>query len=298
VAAAQRKRAGYAMVAAAACGWGTWPVILRRAPMAAALQSAILLTVLTLASAIPVYLLGDRVRGVRANWRQWLAVGWLGIADSLNVVLFFEAYQRTSVAIAVLTHYLAPIFVALFAPMVLGEKLRARTIAAVAIAFAGLVLLLGPWRTELSFMDVTGAAFGAGSAVFYASNVLVNKKLAPVFSASEMMFFHGFVAVPFLWLLVPKGAWAATSTTALVVVTLGALGPGALGGLTFVWGLRRIDASHASILALLEPLIAVVLSVLTLGQRITAISVVGGVLILIGAVFVVFTGQSKQAEME
>lgn len=283
------------MVAAAACGWGTWPVILRRAPMPSALQSAILLTVLSLASAIPVYVFGDRVRGVRASLGQWLLVGWLGIADSMNVVLFFEAYQRTSVAIAVLTHYLTPIFVALFAPMVLGDRLRARTLGAVGISFGGLVLLLSPWRDGLSASDMMGAALGAGSAVFYASNVLVNKRLAPVFSASEMMFFHGFVAVPLLWSLVPAGSWAATSADALVVVTLGALGPGALGGLTFVWGLRRIDASHASILALLEPLVAVLLSVLTLGQRISAMSLVGGVLILIGAVFVVFTGQEQRA---
>jgi len=255
--------------------------------MPAALQSAILLTVLTIASAIPVYLFGDRVP-VKANLKQWLAIGWLGIADAMNVVLFFEAYQRTSVAIAVLTHYLAPIFVALFAPMVLGEKLHGRTLVAVGISFVGLILLLGPWRTELTMTDVIGAALGAGSAVFYASNVLTNKKLAPVFSASEMMFFHGFVSMPLLWALVPGDAFASTSTSSLIVVTLGALGPGALGGLTFVWGLRRIDASHASILALLEPLVAVALSVMTLGQRISAISLLGGVGILIGAVFVVF----------
>ena len=47
-----------------------------------------------------------------------------------------------------------------------------------------------------------GAAFGAASAVFYASNVLTNKRLSKVFSGSEMMFFHGLVGAPVMMSLV------------------------------------------------------------------------------------------------
>lgn len=281
------RRPGYALVAAAATGWGTWPLILKHAPMPAALQSVILMVVLTMTS-LPV-MLKDRVR-VRARPSHWLGVGWLGVADALNVALFFAAYQRTTVAIAVLTHYLTPIFVALAAPVVLGERMRARTLGAVAISFVGLALLLAPWRAELSQADLVGAAFGAGSAVFYASNVLVNKRLAHVFSGSELMFFHGFVAIPLLWALVPNGAFAAAPTGALVIVALGALGPGALGGLTFVWGLRRIAASHASVLTLLEPFVAVLIAALFMGQHVSFAQSAGGALILIGAVLVVTTG--------
>lgn len=278
------RRIGYALVAAAATGWGTWPIILKQAPMPAVLEAAVLMIVLTLAS-LPV-MLKDRVP-VRARPVHWLGVGWLGVADALNVALFFAAYQRTTVAIAVLTHYLTPIFVALAAPLVLGERLRARTLGAISISFAGLALLLAPWRADLSRGDLVGAVLGAGSAIFYASNVLVNKRLAHVFSGSELMFFHGFVAVPLLWALVPSGAFSAASTRALVVVTLGALGPGALGGLTFVWGLRRIAASHASILTLLEPFVAVIIAALFLDERVSRLQVVGGSLILVGAVLVV-----------
>lgn len=280
-----RKRAlGYALVAVAAMMWGTWPLILKNAPMPAALQSAVLMAVLTLAS-LPV-MLRDRVRA-KPTLRQWAGVAWLGVGDALNVVLFFAAYQRTTVAIAVLTHYLTPIFVALAAPIVLREKARARTASAVGIAFAGLVLLLEPWRVGLGRGDVIGAALGAGSAVFYASNVLVNKRLAKAFSGSELMFFHGLVATPLLFALVPSREYSTVSGHALGIVLVGALGPGALGGLLFVWGLRRIAASHASVLTLLEPFVAVLLAAAVMGESVGLVSFAGGALILGGAVLVV-----------
>jgi drug/metabolite transporter (DMT)-like permease len=280
---------GFALVALAAVSWGTWPLILKNAPMPAALQSAVLMAVLTIAS-LPI-MLRDRVR-VKPTLSEWVGVAWLGVGDAMNVVLFFAAYQRTTVAIAVLTHYLTPIFVAVAAPLVLREQARARTFAAVAIAFAGLLLLLEPWRVGLGRDDVVGAALGAGSAVFYASNVLVNKRLAKAFSGSEMMFFHGLVATPLLFALVPSHEYALVSRHALAVVMLGALGPGALGGLLFVWGLRRIAASHASVLTLLEPFVAVVLAAAVMGQPLGFVSVAGGALILCGAVVVV-TGTSR-----
>jgi drug/metabolite transporter (DMT)-like permease len=159
----------------------------------------------------------------------------------------------------------------------------------VAIAFAGLVLLLEPWRADLSTGDLLGAALGGGSAVFYASNVIMNKRLSRVFSGSELMFFHGLVAVPLLWAFVPRGALSAARAdpSALGAILAGGLGIGALCGLSFVWGLRRIAASHASILTLLEPLVAVTTAVAFLHQRIGVAPLGGGALILVGAGLVV-----------
>ena len=287
---------GYALVAVAAAGWGTWPLILRPAeaigPIPAALESTVMMTVLTLVS-IP-FCLRDRVPR-KASLRAWLGVGWLGVGDAMNVLLFFAAYQKTSVAIAVLTHYLAPIFVALAAPFVLREKPGLRTYAAVALSFGGLVLLLSPWRAEARSglnQDAIGALFGAGSAVFYTSNVLVTKRLTSSFSGSELMFFHGLVSVPVLAAFVPLDAWTGTSLKALTLVALGSIGPGALGGLFFVWGLRRIAASHASTLTLLEPLVAVVVAAVAFGEHLTVAAISGAALIVIGAAIVMSKPQT------
>jgi drug/metabolite transporter (DMT)-like permease len=275
------------MIAIAASGWGTWAVILKHARMQPTLQSALVMLVITVVS-FPV-MFRDRLP-VRATRMQWLALAWFGVSDAGNIGFFFAAYQRTSVAIAVLTHYLTPILVAVLAPLVVREKPTARTFISVALSFVGLVLLLEPWRAGLSREDFIGAALGALSAVFYASNVLVNKRLTPTFSGSELMFFHGLVTVPLLFAFVPRTEYGVVSGNALMVVLLGALGPGALAGLLFVWGLRRVPASHASVLTLLEPFVAVVLAAAMLGQNIGALPVIGGLLIIAGALAVVTNG--------
>ena len=71
------------------------------------------------------------------------------------------------------------------------------------------------------------------------------------------------------------------------VVIAGGLGPGALGSFLFLWGLRRVAASRASVLTLLEPFVAVLVAALAMGEKVGALAVVGGTLILAGAVMVV-----------
>ena len=283
-----RSFAPYAAVAIAASAWGTWPLILRHAdaikPMHAALVAVIVMAMITVVSGIAMT--RDRLPA-RATTRDWLGIAWLGIGDAANCFLFFKAYQVTSVAIAVLTHYLTPILVAIAAPLLLKERLSARGYGAVALSFLGLVFLLGPWRAQSGAHDLDGALLGAGSAVFYASNIIVNKRLVGIFSASELMFFHGLVATPLLALLVPHAVWSSIDCRAAAIVTAGAVGPGALAGLFFVWGLQRIPANHASTLTLLEPLVAVVASVVVLKESASALSVVGGACILGGAALVV-----------
>ncbi len=267
-------------------------MILKHAPLPPALQSALMMAVLTAAS-FPL-MLRDRV-AKKATRFEWALIAWLGVSDAMNVLTFFAAYQRTTVAVAVLTHYLTPIFVALAAPLALKEKPRARTFASVGVAFVGLVLLLEPWRASFGERDAIGALLGSASAVFYASNVIVGKRLVPSFSGSEMMFFHGLLATPILLALVSGADWGAAPAASIGVVLLGALGPGATAGLFFVWGLRRIAASHASVLTLLEPFVAVTLAAAVLGEALGAVPIVGGALILAGAALVV-TGRVSSAQ--
>ena len=84
--------------------------------------------------------LRDRV-AARRTWQAWASVAWFGVADVLNVLLFFAAYKLT-IAVAVLTHYLTPIFVALVAPLVLRERMTARTGWAIAASFSGLAVMI------------------------------------------------------------------------------------------------------------------------------------------------------------
>lgn len=277
----------YLAVALAAFMWGTWRFVLlyaeRQVPGAfidARVESAIVMLVITI---FGFALLTFEKRDHEPRRAiHWLGVAWLGIADALNVVLLFAAYAHTTVAIAVTTHYLAPIFVAAVASRVLGEAPHPSTWFAIAFGFLGLALLLRPWSGDLGAHDWLGAAAGAGSAVFYASNVIVNKKLVGKFTAVELMAFHGVVATPFLFALAPLSRFAALNARATLVLVVGGIGPGALGGVLFIWALRRIRAARASTITLLEPLVAVSIAV-ALGERLAPISWLGASLILVCA---------------
>jgi drug/metabolite transporter (DMT)-like permease len=254
------------------------------------LETMIVMAVITLVTGLAV--VGERVcfRGSptthRPSWKQRAWVAWLGLGDALNVVLFFAAYKRT-IAVAVLTHYLTPLFVAVTAPLVLRERLTARTATAVAISLLGLGLMLVPAEAGAPSAAVwASAALGAGSAVFYASNIIVNKYVASAFSTNETMFWHGVVATPLLAAFVPRAAWGAAHCHAVALLATVAIGPGALGGIAFVWGLRRMPAAHASTLTLLEPLVSVALGAAVLGERLGIGALIGGAAILAGAAIV------------
>lgn len=289
---------GYVMVAAAATQWGIWPLVLHHAEqwgkIDVALESAIVMIVITCVSG-PVMMF-DRIRAKATPW-QWMAVGWLGASDALNVILLFQAYAVTTVGIAVTTHYLAPILVAASSPFVLREPLKPRTWAAVVLAFVGLVVMLRPWQDEMQSKDMIGAALGLGSAVFYASNVLVNKRLVGVFSGTELMFFHGLVATPLLAAIVPPHAWGEIHWQSVLVLAIGGIGPGALGGLLFVWALRRIPASHAMTLTLLEPFTAFIVGIAALRQNIAPVSAIGGMLILATTASVMVDARGKSSRV-
>jgi drug/metabolite transporter (DMT)-like permease len=255
--------------------------------MPAALESSILMGVMGVVSGV----LSLHDRGTRrAALRDWAWLAWLGVSDALNVLLFFAAYKLT-ITIAVLTHYLTPIFVAIAAPLVLRERLGGRTVIAVGVSLSGLALMLARSGVTAASDAWTSAALGAGSAVFYASNVIGNKFIANAFSTSEAVFWHTVVAAPLLAAFVPRSAWGAIDPHAALFLAVASIGPGALAGLTFLWGLRRMPAAHASTLTLIEPLVAVLLGAAVFGEALGWRTIVGGGLILGGAVVVITQGQ-------
>jgi drug/metabolite transporter (DMT)-like permease len=282
------RAAPYAVVAFSACSWGTWSLWLRRAeslgPLPAALEATIVLAVITAGSGLMA--LRDRsTRPARWSARAWVA--WLGVTDAFNVLLFFAA-TRITIGVAVLAHYLTPVFVAVASPLVLREKLTWRTAAAVAASLAGLAVMLAPGRAGIDMRAVwTSAILGAGSAVFYASNVVANKFVVDDFTTSEAIFWHGVVATPLLAAFVPPGAWTAVDPRAAGFLALIAVWPGAIAALAFIWALRRMPAAHASTLTLLEPLVGVLLGAAVFGEPLGAPAIAGGALILGGAFAVV-----------
>lgn len=273
----------YWAIALAAASWGTWSVFLRSAeaerPLPPSLSTFVVLA--TVAVVLSPFALVERRRAPRRGGRDWLLLAAFGVSDALNCSLYFAALQSTSVTVATLTHYLAPLLVALAAPIVLREARRPATGAAVTLALAGLLVLLGPWQNAAGSGPpiFPGALWGAVSALFFAAGVLFNKHLSQRFGPAELIVYHMPSALIVLALLVPAGAWV-ISSRALGWLVAGAIGPGALAGVVFVRALSQVPAARASVLTFIEPLTAVTIATLLWEQPCGAHSLLGGGAIL------------------
>jgi drug/metabolite transporter (DMT)-like permease len=280
----------YLGIVAAAAGWGTWGLLLRLAqaagPVAPQLTALLVMSTIFVVL-LPLALRTTRLSARRHGSREWALLVAFGLSDALNAVLYFAALQTTTVAVAVLTHYAAPLFVAVAAPLVLRERSHRHTLPAVLLGFAGLTLLLGPWQAHgPDARLLEGALLGVGSAVFYAANILFNKRLSESFEASEMLVYHMPSALLLLAFLVPAGAWV-LPMAALPWLLLGALLPGVLGGVIFMRSLAQVPAAHASLLTLMEPVTALGIAALAWGEWPSAAGLVGAVAILGAGAWVV-----------
>jgi len=278
------RTAPYGAVAFAACSWGTWALLLRRTeaigPMLTAMEATVVMAVLTVVTG--AMSLRDRV-AAPAPWRARGWVACIGVADAFNVLLFFAAY-RITIGVSVLAHYVTPILVAIAAPIVLREKITRRTVIALAVSLSGLAVILAPLEGAPAAAGVwSSAAFGLGSAVFYASGFILNKFVAGAFSTNETLFWHGVVATPLLAAFVPRHAWGAVDPHAVAFLALVSLLPGTMAGVAFVWGLRRMPAAHASMLTLIEPVVAVLIGAAVYGEAMGPRVFMGGALVLGGA---------------
>src|SRR5260221_6909727 len=105
-------------------------------------------------------------RRVRRSRTAWLLLGASALTDAGNYICYFSALDRGPIALAVLTHYLAPVVVALLAPLLLREALTRRTAWSLAASVCGLPRRVlgdrGPARSP-----APTAAVGARSALFY-----------------------------------------------------------------------------------------------------------------------------------
>lgn len=270
-------------VALAATLWGSWSLFLRPAAVSPWWSSAIMLAVIVVSVSPFLLRKGGRgpIEGPPRRAREWWAIAAIGVFDAGNVALFFGAMSVTSVAVAVLSHYLAPLFVALAAPAFLGTKRRRGAVPLTLLALSGLALVLErSLRSAGSGRPVLGALLGAGSAVFYALNVLITKRIGPRFTAEEQMVYHAALSTA----LVVAIAWYVgaplPAMRGVLLVVAGSVVAGAFAGLVFINGLKQIPAEHASILTFLEPISAVLVAWFAYGERPAFPAAVGGAIVL------------------
>ena len=272
-------------VALAAASWGTWSVFLRPAELPSATAGVLVLVVMGVAM-LPAALRAPAVRWDRATVA--LLAG-NAVLDAVNVLTFFAAMQTTTVAVAVLTHYLAPVLVAVAAPWIDRQRVPG-AVAASVVAIGGLTLVLEPWAAGGA---PTGAILGAVSAFAYAGNVFVVRRLGVRIGAPRAIAYHALAAA----VLMAPFALAAGGTPSLGGVawlTLGAIATGAIAGAAFVWGLAIIGSARAAVLTYLEPLVAVAIGALVWREPLGRFAALGAALVIASGIYVARGGSQKR----
>lgn len=230
-----------------------------------------------------------RKRGMnRAAVRRKLGLLCLsGAAIGVNWILLFEAYNYTSVATATLCYYLAPMFVILASPLVVGERLTAKKLICVLAALLGMVFVSGVLETGGGSSDLKGVLLGLGAAVLYASVVLMNKQLGDVPAYDRTIVQLGSsaaVLLPYVLLTEDMGALTFTPGTIGLLLVVGIVHTGIAYALYF-GSLMQLKAQTAAILSYIDPVVAVLLSALVLREHMSLLSGLGAVLVLGAAVF-------------
>jgi drug/metabolite transporter (DMT)-like permease len=284
---------GTIMVAVAAASWGTWSLFLRPTGLPSLVTCPIIFGVMGLGSLPWALARGGAKRrpphndpGAPSRWDR-ATVGLVlanAACDALNVITFFGAMAMTTVSVAVITHYAAPILIALAAPRLEGAPSRGAVPAAVALA--GLVIVLEPWRTEADSNALVGAMLGLASAVFYAANTFVVRRLAERIGAVRAMSYHSIVAAvalaPFALVAIDR-----ISARDLGILVAGGATIGMVSGIAFVLGLVRIGAARAAVLTFAEPLVAVAVGALVWEEGLHPLAALGGALVIGAGIHVV-----------
>ncbi len=282
-AATQQRPLGYAAVAAAASLWGTWSLFFRPAERIAAVSPAVQSIIVMLTGFLVMAPLAWRDRrGAPRAPRVWLLMAAVGVVDAFNVLFFFMAMQHTSLAVAVLTHYLALPLVAVTAPLVLRERTTPTAWVSFVIALLGLTLLVEPWRAS-SHGALLGAALGSASALFFAGNVLLSKHASTLLLPREVYAWRMPSAILVQLFFVPSGGFALPATVYLLLGSAALVGGVTAGGL-YYWGLGRVDASRATVLSLLEPTVAVLIGIVV-WREIPGPAAAIGALLIVGALY-------------
>ncbi len=268
--------------------WSTWGVIIKSLQL-----DAVLMVFLTTLFALPAVFIitlfksnpvQENLAGIGANYKL---LSLLALSLLLNNFFYFAAFNRTSIAISVFTHYTAPLFVALLTPFILAEGFDRRLIFPLLIATFGLASILAPeWHTTVGNLDLIGAFCGVASGLAYAFTIIFAKRLTQKLNPLALVFgqslFIALFLLPFVFFTnISELTFMTWVYLAIIGVTLCTLAP-----LLYISGLMHIKAQHAAIIGYLEPLAAVSLGLFLAHESPSRFIWCGGAAILISGVII------------
>jgi drug/metabolite transporter (DMT)-like permease len=292
-------RLGYAMAAGAACLWSINGTV-SKVILASGVSSLRLSQVRTTGAVVGLVLilLLTAPERLRVRWRELPFLAVFGIAGLALVQWFyFLAIHRLAIGIALLIQYLAPLLVALWARYVFHEQVRRRIWLALALAIAGLALIVNV--ANGGTISTAGVVFSILAALTYALYILLAEHAVGDRDAVSLLAW-GFAFGALFWCFVaPWWTFPAHRVGAHVsllghlsgyhlpvwslmafMIVVGTIIPFFL----LVSALRHLPATRVGIMAMVEPVVATLVAWLWLGETLGPVQLAGAAVVLCGIV--------------
>lgn len=205
-----------------------------------------------------------------------------GVAMGFNWILLFEAYKYTTVSVATLSYYFAPVIVTVACPILFKEKMGAKQIICFVMSTLGIVLITGIGDLSQGSSHIKGILFGLGAATLYATVILLNKftKTVDGIHRTFMQFLSAIaVLVPYVLLTDGVNIGALNCKGWAFLLVIGLVHTGITYCLYFS-SLKEMSGQKVAILSYIDPLVAVLISVVVLKEPLTPLQAVGGLMIL------------------
>ena len=247
-------------------------------------QIVLLRTLLGFALLAVLYFATGHRLTVRQHKRDCAFLALSGVAMGADWMLLFEAYDQIGVSLGMIINYCGPILVIVTAPLFFRERLTWQKGVAVALAMAGACLISG--QTAAAGGSLWGLVCAGLSAVTYAIMVISNKLSRHIGGMENALLQMGFALVTVVIFVVARGGLAMDIPAGdwPFILWLGLLNTG-VGCYCYFSTIGALPAHTVAICGYLEPISAVVFSMVILREVISPVQLVGILLILGGAIF-------------
>ena len=282
---------GVLLILLSAFGFGLMPIFAAYAYAGGVNVPTLLFLRFSLAAICFFSYLSWRGAALRLRRRELLPLLFLGsFLYTLQSTFYFSAVRYIPASLAALILYLYPVFVAGMAVWLEKEPLTLHLVLPAVLSLAGIAVVLGAPLAEMNGMGVS-LAFGA--AVVYSVYIILGRRVVSTVSPLvTSAYISTFAALSFLLFgLVDQSLQFAFSAETWTVIGGVVLFSTILTMAAFFAGMERIGATRASILSTVEPVITIGCSALLLGERLSWMQGVGALLVLLGAVWVVWQRQ-------
>ena len=205
-----------------------------------------------------------------------------GIAMGTSWIFLYEAYDEIGVSLASLAYYCGPVIVMILSPFLFGEKLTRIKVCSFLVVLVGIFLVNG--TAFENGVSVWGLACGLLSAICYSLMVMFNKKANDItgLENSMLQLFVAFLTVA-IFVGIKQGYRMEIDTQSIIpILVLGLLNTG-IGCYFYFSSIGKLPVQTVAICGYLEPLSAVVFSVVFLKEAMMPIQIIGAVLIIGGA---------------